>query len=174
MKLSRTGWNNVIIFSVMIIIILINATNNRLFPDDDSSNNTNSEQSLLAEHAVVLTLEINKEVLFERVGKNWQVTAVKANNSNLPQLNQRQIEQMIFSWQQTGGLVQADDVVITGQQGINVFIETANSDQRQTFTLYPLIDQLLVRKQLSKDHAVWLALPQALTAQLLPCCLSAQ
>ena len=49
MKLSRTGWNNVIIFSVMIIILLINATNDRLFPEGDSVN----DKTILPEHSVI-------------------------------------------------------------------------------------------------------------------------
>lgn len=170
MKLSRTGWNNVIIFSVMIMIILINATNNRLFPDGENETNTSAELPLLAQHSVVLTLSINKQVLFERMGKQWQMSPLMKNT--LPTLTQQQIEQMVFAWQQTTGLVQADEMVITGQQGITVVVETANSDHPQIFTLYPLIDQLLVKKQQTEQQAVWLALPQALTAQLLPCCMT--
>jgi len=55
MKLSRTGWNNVIIFSVMIIIIMINATNDKLFPEDAEQT---ASQTLLPEHSVILTLSI--------------------------------------------------------------------------------------------------------------------
>ena len=75
MKLSRTGWNNVIIFSVMIIILLINATNDRLFPDGESG----SDKYILPEHSVILTLAINfadnRQLTFERVGRAWQMTS---------------------------------------------------------------------------------------------------
>jgi len=170
MKLSRTGWNNVIIFSVMIIILLINATNDRLFPEDDVGISNSAEQALLAQHSVILALEINNQVSIERIGKSWKISVINQSHAQLPDLNPQQIEQVVLAWQQASGLVQADDVVITGQQGIRVLIDTANNAQQQVFTLYPLIDQLLIKKQLSENHAIWLALPQALTAQLLPCC----
>ena len=75
MKLSRTGWNNVIIFSVMIIILLINATNDRLFPEGEAAN----DKTLLPEHSVILTLAINfsdsRQLTFERVGRAWKMTS---------------------------------------------------------------------------------------------------
>ena len=53
MKLSRAGWNNVIIFSVIIFILLINVTNKKLFSDNESS--TSAEKSILPEHSVILS-----------------------------------------------------------------------------------------------------------------------
>ena len=39
-KLSRTGWNNVIIFSVMAFILLINVTQNRHIRNDSDIQST--------------------------------------------------------------------------------------------------------------------------------------
>jgi len=161
MKLSKTAWNNVIIFSVMIIILLINTTNDRLFPKDNSIN----DQLLLPEHSVILTLSIslaiNKKITFERVGRAWKMTS----QGILLDLTNQQIEQMMFSWQQSSGLVQASDVVVDGQSGIEVELNVANVVQQQKFTLYPLTDQLLVYNQQKK---IWLALPAAISHQLIP------
>lgn len=161
MKLSKTAWNNVIIFSVMIIILLINTTNNRLFPDNENNN----DQRLLAEHSVILTLAVsfvdNSSLLFERVGRVWQMTS----KGRLVDLNNQQIEQLMFAWQQSSGLVQAADIIIEGKEGINVEISLAGNEQLQTFTLYSLADQLLVFNQQTK---IWLALPAALSQQLIP------
>ncbi len=164
MKLSKTGWNNVIIISVMLIILLINATNDKLFPDENSHSNNMSEQLLLPEHSIILTLKIeypNDEfIFFERMGKRWQIT----NELGLITYQDQSIEQMIFSWQQSQGLVQASDIVISEEIGVNIFIELANNQQVLRFVLYPLNDQLLI---FNMNKNQWLSLPPALTKQLL-------
>lgn len=163
MKLSRTGWNNVIIFSVMTIILLINATNDKLFPNEKSVNN--GERLILPQHGVILTLAIdfseNQQVLLERVGRSWQLTAKGITLEKTEQ----QIEQMMFAWQQSSGLVQAAEIMIDSAQGVAVKIALAGESHVRTFILYPLDDQLLVYQK--KDN-VWLALPATLAQQLLP------
>ena len=161
MKLSKTAWNNVIIFSVMIIILLINGTNERLFPED---NNTNDEL-VLPKHSVVLTLSIvlpnDASILFERIAKAWKMTS----QGILLDLTNQQIEQMMLTWQKSSGLVQAADIVVDGQAGVQVEISLAGVEQEQKFTLYRLTDQLLVYNQQKK---IWLALPAAISHQLIP------
>lgn len=161
MKLSRTAWNNVIIFSVMIIILLINATNDRLFPEGESDN----DKYLLPEHSVILTLTINfpdnRQLTFERVGRAWQMT----RQGLLVDLSNQQIDQMMLAWQQSSGLVQAGDVLVEGLEGIEVLINTATSKQELAYKLYPLVDQLLV---LNLTNQMWLALPKAVANQLVP------
>jgi len=163
MKLSRTGWNNVIIFSVMIIILMINATNDKLFPSEEDDNK--SEKLILSAHSVILTLAIdysaNQQVLFERVGRSWQLTT----KGMIVDKTDQQIEQMMFAWQQSSGLVQAADIVIDSERGIPVQIALAGDVQAKTFTLYPLTDQLLIYQHQDK---VWLSLPPTLAQQLLP------
>jgi hypothetical protein len=163
MKLSRTGWNNVIIFSVMTIILLINATNNKLFPSEERDNK--AEQLLLPQHSLIVTLAIdfseNQQVFFERVGRSWQLTA----KGIIVDKTDQQIEQMMFAWQQSSGLVQAADIVIDKEKGVAVQIALAGDAKAQTFTLYPLADQLLIYQHQDK---IWLSLPSTLAQQLLP------
>lgn len=163
MKLSRTGWNNVIIFSVMIIILVINASNDKLFPKEENDNK--AEQLILPENSVILTLTINLsaelQLLFERVGRTWQLTT----KGLVVDKTSQQIEQLMFSWQQSRGLIQAADIIIDNTQGIRVDIALAGQEQLYTFTLYPLADQLLIYQH---QQAQWLALPTSLTQQLLP------
>ncbi|MEI6894033.1 MAG: hypothetical protein V5789_05270 [Colwellia sp.] len=163
MKLSRTGWNNVIIFSVMAIIILINATNNKLFPSEE--NDSNAEQLILPAHSVILTLSIqypdSQHLLFERVGRLWQLTT----HGIVLEISEQRIEQIIFSWQQSRGLVQAAEIIIDSAQGVTVDIALAGESELRAFTLYPLHDQLLIYQQ--RDNQ-WLALSAALAPQLLP------
>ncbi|MBU2869541.1 hypothetical protein [Colwellia sp. E2M01] len=163
MKLSKTGWNNVIIFSVMIIILMINVTNDKLFPDNENS--THAEQLILPEHAVILTMSVeysaSQQVFIERVGRSWQLTTQGLTLEK----SQQQIEQMMFAWQQSIGLVQAADIVIDEKQGLTVNIALAGETQIRTYTLYPLNDQLLIYQH-QEDQ--WLALAAALAKQLLP------
>jgi len=161
MKLSKTAWNNVIIFSVMIIILLINSTNERLFPDNDNTN----DELLLPEHSVVLTLSIalpnETSVAFERIARAWKMTS----QGVIIDLTNQQIEQVMFAWQQSSGLVQAADIKVDGQVGVEIELSLAGVEQEQKFTLYPLVDQLLVYNQRKK---IWLALPAAMNHQLIP------
>ncbi len=163
MKLSRTAWNNVIIFSVMIIILLINATNDKLFPNEDKV--SKAERFLLPEHSVILTLEVesptNQSALFERIGRSWQLTT----KGVMLEKTDRQIEQMMFAWQQSQGLVQAAEIIIDDSKGVEVTVALANETNPLTFTLYPLADQLLLYNQ---QDDLWLALPPALAQQLIP------
>lgn len=160
MKLSKAAWNNVIIFFVMMIILLINSTNNRLFPEDDVNNGL-----VLPEHSAVLTLSItlsnNTSIIFERIGRSWQMTS---QGISLDLTNQ-QIEQMMMAWQQSSGLVQAGDININGQDGTEVSLSLAGVKQEKKFTLYPLADQLLVY---NKQKNLWLALPATMTHQFIP------
>lgn len=161
MKLSKTAWNNVIIFSVMIIILLINATNNRLFPEDESSDNAR----ILPEHSVILALVVTfpdeSNIMFERIGRAWKMTS----QGRVIDLSNQQIEQVMFAWQQSSGLVQAADIVIDEKKGTQVELSLAGIEQEQKFTLYPLDDQLLV---FNHQKQIWLAFPAALSRQLTP------
>jgi hypothetical protein len=163
MKLSRTGWNNVIIFSVMSIILIINATNNKLFPDKEKANST--EQLILPEHSAILTLLIQlpnqQQVLFERIGRGWQLTT----KGIVLQKTDQQIEQLMFAWQQSFGLVQATEMIIDSQQGIQLQIGLTGELEPRALTLYVLSDQLLIYLHQEKR---WLALPATLAQQLLP------
>ena len=162
MKLSKTGWNNVIIFSVMAIIVLINTTNDKLFPKED---NNKAEQLILPSHAVILSLSIshseNKKVLLERVGRSWQITATGLTFEK----TENQIEQMMFSWQQNVGLVQASEIIIDSDSSFVVNIALAGESEMRTFILYTLSDQLLIYKQ---SENIWLAFPASLAQQLVP------
>ena len=161
MKLSKTAWNNVIIFSVMIIILLINSTNNRLFPEKSNGN----DKRVLPEHSVILTLSITlpnqSSTVFERVARAWKMTS----QGVLVDLTNQQIDQLMLTWQQSSGLVQAAEVLVEGQIGIEVLLSLAGVELEQRFTLFPLADQLLI---FNHQTEIWLALPAAMHHQLIP------
>ena len=168
MQLSRTSWNNVMIFSVLAMILLINLTNDRLFSTDDNSViQTSSEQFILGEHAVILTLTISDKVLIERRGRTWQISPTELSKK----LSEQSIEQMMMAWQQSFGLLQASTVKIEGLQGLRVTVELAGKEMPQILTLFALKDQLLIRRHSDES---WLALPAVIYQQLIPLSLNQQ
>ena len=68
-KLSRTGWNNVIIFAVMAFILLINMTQNNTLKDTAL---VQDEIKLIEEHSVILSLTVNQQTNIERIGQTWR------------------------------------------------------------------------------------------------------
>lgn len=156
MKLSRTGWNNVIIFSVMIMIILLNFTNDKLFHRDSKGAFT-QDVPILAQHAVILTLKINQQINIERVGQNWRSTPAS--------MDQQALVQMMRSWQLSTGTTTTLQYDLSKQTPIHVKVMIAGKDTPYLLSLYPTADQLLL---LNKTTKQWLSLPIAIYYQLLP------
>lgn len=156
MKLSRTGWNNVIIFSVMAFILIINITNNKLYSDDE--NPTLSEQPyILGENATILTLSIHASVLIERIGRTWRST---------PTIIQGQaLEQMMRSWQQSVGSIVPEPPELDKQMALVVNIVLAGQEQPHVLNLYTTDTELLVHNHVTKQ---WLSFPLAIFSQLIP------
>jgi hypothetical protein len=167
MKLTRTGWNNVIIISVMLMILLINFTSERLFPDSSSIVNAQGEQTLFAEHAVILTLAIDGQIKIERLGQTWQVIQIN-NKKTITDVNQQVIEQTMRSWQQVKGLLQASTIEISGVTGLVVTVHVAGQQAEKKLTLYALNDQLLIKDSTEPMKEKWFALPRVLYSQLIP------
>lgn len=156
MKLSRSGWNNVIIFSVMAMILLINVTNKQLFESDNNSD-TLGEQIILGSDAVILTLAINDQLLIERIGRTWRATPENISGQLL--------EQMMFSWQQASGTTQLEPPQQDRQDAITVTINLAGQAQAQVLSLYPSQDMLLIYHHRQQQ---WFSLPIPLYRQLIP------
>lgn len=155
-KLSRTAWNNVIIFSVMGMILLLNITNKKLFPEGENPA-AGAEKTILGEHAVILTLRIDHLLTVERVGKSWRSEPVNDNDQLL--------EQMMLAWQQSAGYVLDAPAQIYSTNVINVTIGLAGENQEIALRLYPMNDQLLLH---NITQNVWLSLPIVLYQQLFP------
>lgn len=154
MKLSKTGWNNVIIFTVMSMILLINLTNGKLFPDNTST--TTSERPLLGEHAVILTLAVNDQILIERIGQTWRAQPAMISGQTL--------EQMMHSWRQLSAVEIAAPTEV-GTNAMVVTINIAGQEHPTVLSLYPLYDQFLIYHHHDKK---WLSLPAQLYPQLIP------
>lgn len=145
--------------------------NHRLFPENSEGVvSAKGEQLILSAHAVILTLEVQEYFLIERTGQSWRIES-QSNHVQKKQVdeNLQAIEQMVMAWQQSSGLLQADSIEVSGQKGIDVLINVAGTAETKTFTLYPLVDQLLIH---DKELKRWLALPPQLYRQLIPTALT--
>ncbi|MBL4910868.1 MAG: hypothetical protein JKX78_12750 [Alteromonadaceae bacterium] len=158
MKLSRTGWNNVIILSVMLIIIFLNVTNNKLFHRNDEGAYI-QDIFLFKDHGVILTLSLNNVMIITRQGKRWSITPKNINIST------QALEQMMQSWQQATGIVETLDYDLTKQAAIIINATLADDNHTYQLALYPTQDQLLIYNQQTKQ---WLSLAPAMYYQLLP------
>ena len=156
MKLSRTGWNNVIIFSVMAFILVINITNKKLFFNDETSSQT-SQSYILGEHATILTLSINPSIVIERIGKNW-----RAEPSIMPE---QALEQMMRSWHQSTGSFVKTSPELDKQMALVVSIELAGQTKTQILNLYVTDSELLIHNQTTDQ---WLSFPMEIFSQLIP------
>ncbi|WP_448212506.1 hypothetical protein [Colwellia sp. MEBiC06753] len=155
MRLSRAAWNNVIIFSVMGFILLINLTQPN--KDEESATASYGLQSVLGEHAVILTMNIDQQLTIERVGQGWHVLPE-------PQISMQRVEQMMAAWQQLQG--QQVDITIDRQQpGLFISMVLAGKQGIQLFSLY-LVDQQLIIHNHQTNH--YFALVEAMYKQLIP------
>lgn len=157
-KLSKTGWNNVIIFAVMGFILLINATHKNVYsPNGDSKENSLQTIALVGPQNVILTLSINNVVTVERIGRTWRAKPSSISGQAL--------EQMMMSWQQSRGeaIVQAPE--IDRQFSLDVTLDIAGVAEPLQLNVYATEQQLLVFKPASQQ---WLSLPIEIYAQLFP------
>jgi len=153
-KLSRAGWNNIIIFGVMGFILLINATHDNVF---SSKQSTDEEQYILGENAVILTLSINQQITIERIGKTWRTTPATISGQAL--------DQMMLAWHQSSGTKYTPQQDIDPQLGLIVSAELAGQAQAMVLSLHIIDQQLLVYNHQNKR---WLSLPLPIYNQLLP------
>lgn len=154
-KLTKTGWNNVIIFAVMGFILVINLTNKKIFSDENVNNE--QEVALVGKQNVILTLNINNIVNIERIGRTWR--AKPANISG------QALAQMMMSWQQSTGEAMAQAPEIDRQFSLDVKLDIAGEVEPLALNFYATEQQLLIFNQVSKQ---WLTMPIAMYGQLFP------
>ncbi len=165
MRLSRAGWNNVLIFSILAFILLINFSNQRLFPSSNPLvDEARGEQAILGEHAVILSLTIEKTLTIERVAQSWRVKEGHSPAGDTV-LNAQQLSDMMQIWHTSKGLVQAADIEVSGIEAIKVEVLIAQQELPLELQLYPLNDQLLI---FNATKHLWLSLPISKYSHLIP------
>lgn len=156
MKLSRTGWNNVIIFVVMAFILVINITNNKIFSEGENSSNT-EQATLFGAHATILTLTIFPSVTIERIGKTWRSTPAT--------LNEQGLDQMMRSWKNSEGDTVKTPPLLDEKMALVIKVELAGQNEPQTLNLYATDTELLI---FNRTTQVWKSFPLAIFSQLVP------
>jgi hypothetical protein len=158
-RLSKTGWNNVIIFAVLAFILLVNATNKNVFSSNQASS---AKLTILAESAVILTLTINQQININRIGKTWQATPAVIEGQAL--------DQMMLVWQQIEGKPIQQPEYIDQQLGLLIHIDIAGQKAPTVLSLYATDLELLIFNYQTEQ---WFTLPMQRYQQLLPAALFA-
>ncbi len=158
-KLSKSGWNNVIIFAVMGFILLINVVNKKVYSPEGENLEKNANQALtiIDQNQVILALTVANVVLVERIGRTWRARPASISGQAL--------EQMMMSWQQSSGALMAQAPEIDRQFSLDVQLDIAGVAEPLQLNVYATEQQLLVFNQSSQQ---WLALPIEIYGQLFP------
>lgn len=158
-KLSKSGWNNVIIFAVMGFILLINVVNKKVYSPEGENLEESANQALaiIGQNQVILALTVQNVVLVERIGRTWRARPASISGQAL--------EQMMMSWQQSSGELMAQAPEIDRQFSLDVQLDIAGVAEPLQLNVYATEQQLLVFNQSSQQ---WLALPIEIYGQLFP------
>lgn len=158
-KLSKSGWNNVIIFAVMGFILLINVVNKKVYSPEGENLEESANQALaiIGQNQVILALTVQNVVLVERIGRTWRARPASIFGQAL--------EQMMMSWQQSSGELMAQAPEIDRQFSLDVQLDIAGVAEPLQLNVYATEQQLLVFNQSSQQ---WLALPIEIYGQLFP------
>ncbi len=123
-KLSRKGWNNLIIFAMLIMIFLFNGLHHKLGGVDEPV----GPQPILPEQSYILALEY-PGVRIERIGTSWRIQAEQLQN-----VEQVQLENIIAAWQSTqvdlGAKTSASPMLVAT-------LSLAGEAQPWVYVLYP-------------------------------------
>jgi len=153
-RLSKAGWNNVIIFSVMAYILLINMADKSLFSDESQPE---ASILLLGENAVILTLTINRTFVVERIGRTWRSQPATVSGQSL--------DQMMMAWHNLMVTELAQPPAIDNKLGLVVSIDLAGEHTSRVLQLFATDEQLLVY---NKQQDAWHAMPIQRYAQIVP------
>ncbi|EWH10633.1 hypothetical protein DS2_07368 [Catenovulum agarivorans DS-2] len=88
-RLSRAGWNNILIFSSLIMIFLFNGLHLKIFSNDDDAIELSY---LLPADQMILTVDF-ANLSVERIGRSWR-TVPESNHSS------EHLHNIIQQWQQ--------------------------------------------------------------------------
>ncbi len=157
MKLSRAGWNNVIIFSVMAFILIINATHENVFSEKEATTETGMI-SVVGHDNVILTMMVNQKVSIEREGASWRSLPEKV-------LARQAAEQMMRAWHNAEGSVLTTEFDRQAYQAVLVTMMIAGSNTIHMYSVYPLESQLII---FNHQTASLIELAPQMYRQLLP------
>jgi uncharacterized protein YbdZ (MbtH family) len=129
-RLTKTAWNNIIIFAMLLMILLFNTTSNILNTPSDMPD----EVSLLPQGSVLMTLQSNG-VQLERIGTGWRVDSEDASI-------QAQIDPLLTHW--TSSIMTPTERPESLPAGQVVVLWLAGESKGLVYSLYPFEQGTLV------------------------------
>ncbi|NTS75702.1 hypothetical protein HR060_02380 [Catenovulum sp. SM1970] len=156
-RLSRRGWNNVLIFASLIMILLFNGVHNKLLENTEKAG---APLALLPKEQVLLTLDLPNYSI-ERVGKEWRLRP--ENTVELVKLNQ-----LMTAWYQAQALVmtEQEQSVYQGNTNPDWVAVAWFAGEAKGYVLQGYVsEQRLV--VFDQQRELWLKLPANLNEQLI-------
>lgn len=121
MKLTKRGWNNVLILACVIMIYLFNTMNTKLVDNIEGQ-----AEAILPPQSMLLTLEY-PGMSFERLGRHWRTTPGV-------DIEPIVIEQLITGWQALEALATTQQ---SEEQGFRILLWLATQEHPRRFWLQP-------------------------------------
>lgn len=148
-RLSKKGWNNVLIFSMLIMIMVFNGMHTKF----NSSEPNDTQVPLLPENSLVLSLEY-PAVTIERIGQSWRTKPAIG-------LDAIQLSEIMGLWQTELVALQNDNEeakVMTKGKMPEVFViaQLAGKDQGAVYAFYPQLQEVWIHDQ---QQNRWLKAP---------------
>lgn len=128
LRLSRKGWNNVIIFTMLAMILLLHNITGR-FTDTESQ-----QRLLLPADALIMSLQFDQYKV-ERIGQSWRTNAPLTEPP-------KKLAELIFAWR--SAMLQP---TVLEPQGMPVVVVLwlAGESQGRVVQLYPSASQPLLK-----------------------------
>ncbi|MBB1372620.1 hypothetical protein RB215_02355 [Pseudoalteromonas sp. HL-AS2] len=161
MQLSRKGWNNVIIFSMLIMIFFLNGWHKNI----GGNNNEPVLQPVLPIQSFVLTLSFVDQKI-ERIGTSWRTTALQIDVPLTWQGTEQQLGELVNVWQSAQLMSVHESVVFNPNAPLSVAtFELAGEPLPWVYLLYKGDGQYYL---LEKNSQRVFALDLAVVKQLFP------
>ena len=157
-RLSKKGWNNVLIFSMMLMIMVFNGLHKKIQLGETEW----QAVSVLPEDSLVLTLSLG-DIVIERIGQGWRTNQpVGMDNDALTALMLNWKRQQA-SWHEESSEAK---VLTAGQMPRHYVIATlAGKTDGAVYAFYPTLEDVWIHDQYQKR---WLKAPLAVMDSLIP------
>lgn len=157
-RLSKKGWNNVLIFSMLLMIMVFNGMHKKL------GGGASEDESvlLLPEDSLLLTLKFNR-VAIERIGQGWRA------NPSLD-LDNQALSALMALWMGHKAQLQQDDneakVITQGIMPEHFVIATlAGKEDGAVYAFYPQLETVWIHDQ---QQSRWLKMSLESLHALIP------
>ena len=132
-RLSKRGWNNVIIFAMLFLILLFNFSNNMLL---DNAVNSEEQHALLPEYSEINQIDFGTHRI-QRIGLGWRMQPSLA-------ITEPELASIAQQWlQATGQIMPFADL----SQAYVVSVQLAGEEQARVFKVSPQGEDVLIQYQ---------------------------